>query len=111
MWQRSEQPLGELEQLVLLVVLRLGEQAYGIPIVDQLRAHSHHRVSRPAVYLALARLEQKALLSATIGEPTRTRGGRAKRYYRVTPRGLSVLRAVRQTYLTLWHGVEMLLDR
>lgn len=103
--------LGELEQMVLLAALRLGENAYGVTIVEQLDAVMPRGVSRPSVYLALTRLCRKELLSSRMGDPTPQRGGRAKRFYTVTPRGLTVLRAARHAYLTLWRGLEPVLDR
>lgn len=103
--------IGELEHLVLLAVLRLGDDGYSVPIIRELDLASNRRVSHPSVYLALVRLRKKGLLTATLGDPTPQRGGRAKRFYRVTPAGLAVLRATRRAYLTLWSGLEPLLDR
>ncbi|MGH9160226.1 MAG: PadR family transcriptional regulator [Vicinamibacteraceae bacterium] len=103
--------LGELEQMVLLATLRLGERAYGVPIIEALDQATARAVSRPSVYVALVRLRKKGLLASTLGDPTPQRGGRAKRFYRVTPAGLRRLRASRRTYLTLWSGLEPLLDR
>lgn len=107
----SSSGVGELEQMVLLAVLRLGDNAYSVLIIRELDAASGQVVSRPSVYLALVRLRRKGLLTSTLGAPTPQRGGRAKRFYRVTPAGLAVLRAARRAYLTLWHGLEPLLDR
>lgn len=109
MWHSAE-PLGALEQLVLYAVLRLGEDAYGVRIVEELRSLKTTPVSRPAVYLSLARMEGRGLLTATLGEPSPIRGGRAKRYYRVSPAGMAILRRVRRMYLELWHGLEAELD-
>lgn len=103
--------LGELEQMVLLATLRVGDHAYSVPIIHELDAVASRTVSRPSVYLALARLRKKGLLSATLGDPTPQRGGRAKRFYRVTPAGMAVLQATRRAYLTLWSGLEPILDR
>jgi PadR family transcriptional regulator PadR len=109
MWHSRAQ-IGELEQLVLYTVLRLGDDAYGVRIVEELRSRKPGPVSRPAVYLSLARLERRGLLSATLGDPSPVRGGRAKRYYRVSAEGMTVLRAVRRLYLDLWQGLERVLD-
>lgn len=103
--------LGELEQMVLLAALRLGEEAYSVSIINELDAIGPRPVSRPSVYLALVRLRKKGLLASTLGAPTPQRGGRAKRFYEVTPEGLRVLRAARRAYLTLWRGLEPILDR
>jgi len=102
--------LGELEQMVLLAALRLGDNAYGVTIVDELDSVMSRPVSRPSVYLALGRLAKKGLLNGRLGDPTPQRGGRAKRFYQVTPRGMAVLRAARRAYLTLWKGLEPVLD-
>jgi DNA-binding PadR family transcriptional regulator len=110
MWPHRGQ-IGQLEQLVLYTVLRLGDDAYGVRIVEELRALRGGPVSRPAVYLSLARLERRRLLTATLGDPSPVRGGRAKRYYHVSPEGLALLRTVRRLYLHLWQGLERVLDR
>jgi len=98
--------LGELEQLLLLVVLRLGEDAYANPIGEELRAAAGRLVSRGALYTALERLEVKGCLRSTMGEPLPQRGGRARRYFTVTATGLRVLRNSRRVLLGLWAGLE-----
>jgi DNA-binding PadR family transcriptional regulator len=103
--------LGELEQMVLLAALRLGSDAYGVTIIHELDSVTPRGVSRPSVYLALVRLQKKGLLDSKLGDPTPQRGGRAKRFYRVTPQGLLVLRTARRAYLTLWSGLEPILDQ
>jgi PadR family transcriptional regulator, regulatory protein PadR len=103
-------PLFELEQLVLLAILRLSDQAYGIRIIQELATLTHLQVSRPSVYTTLARLQRKGLLSSSLGEPLPERGGRARRFYRVTPVALSLLKESRQCYLRLWTGLETILD-
>jgi PadR family transcriptional regulator, regulatory protein PadR len=102
--------LGDMEHLVLLAILRLGADAYGIPILDEVRARSGRDVSRATVYVALKRLEQKALVASRLGESTPERGGRAKRYYRITPAGLKGLRESRAMFLDLWRDFESVLD-
>jgi PadR family transcriptional regulator, regulatory protein PadR len=79
--------LGEFEHLVLLAVLRLGDEAYGLTIRRELATHTGRDVSAGAIYTALARMEQRGLVHSWLGEPTASRGGRAKRYYRVRPDG------------------------
>jgi PadR family transcriptional regulator PadR len=103
--------VGELEQMVLLATLRLGNEAYSVPIIGELDRAAGRRVSRPSVYLALVRLRKKGLLTSTLGDPTPQRGGRAKRFYQATPAGLAILQATRRTLLTLWNGLEPMLDR
>jgi len=98
--------LGELEQLILLVVLRLGDEAYANPIGEQLAAAADRRIARGALYTALERLEVKGFLRSTMGEPLPERGGRARRYFTVTPAGLRALRRARRVLVGLWDGLE-----
>ncbi len=103
--------IGDLEHLVLLAILRLGPDAYGIPILDEVCARSGRDVSRATVYVALKRLEQKGLVSSRLGESTPERGGRAKRYYKIKPAGLKALRDSREMFLDLWRDLESVLGR
>ena len=104
---KSVEPyLGELEQLILLVVLRLGDDAYANPIGEALAATADRRVARGALYTALERLEAKGCLRSTLGDPLPERGGRARRYFTVTPTGLSALRRSRKVLVHLWAGLE-----
>jgi PadR family transcriptional regulator PadR len=103
--------LGDLEHLVLLAILRLGSEAYGIPILDEVSARSHRNLSRATVYVALRRLEQKGLVVSRLGESTPERGGRAKRYFRLRAAGLQALRESRAMFLGLWRDYETVLDR
>jgi PadR family transcriptional regulator PadR len=102
--------LGELEQQLLLIVLRLGEEAYGNPIGDMLAKTAGRVVSRGALYTALERLEQKGCLRSTLGDPLPERGGRARRYFTVTAAGLHGLRQSRRVLLGLWEGLESKLE-
>ena len=102
--------LGDIEHLVLLAILRLREDAYGIPILDEVSARSGREVSRATVYVALKRLEQKGLVASKLGESTPERGGRAKRFYRLRPNGLKALRESREMFLSLWRDYESVLD-
>src|SRR5262249_49992883 len=102
--------LGELEQLILLVVLRLGDEAYANPIGDGLRSAAGRSVARGALYTALERLETKGCLRSTRGEPLPERGGRARRYFTVTPTGLRALRGARRVLMGLWSGLESKLE-
>src|SRR5215831_19763323 len=102
--------LGDMEHLVLLAILRLGPEAYGIPILDEVSARSGREVSRATVYVALKRLEQKGLVTSKLGDSTPERGGRAKRFYKLKPSGLKALRESRAMFLDLWRDFEPLLD-
>ena len=87
----SKQFLGEFEELVLMAVLKLAQNAYGIPIADAIEEATGKRVSTGALYVALGRLEEKGFLSSYLGEATAERGGRAKRYYRIENAGRQAL--------------------
>ncbi len=102
--------LGELEQQLLLVVLRLGDDAYANPIRDTLEEAAGRRLSRGALYTALERLEQKGCLRSTMGEPLPERGGRPRRYFSVTGAGVRALRQSRRVLLGLWDGLESKLE-
>lgn len=78
--------IGEFEQLVLLAILRLGDEAYGVSILEEIRTRTGRSVLRPAVYVALGRLEEKGLVVSRTGARLPERGGRARKYYRVLPR-------------------------
>jgi PadR family transcriptional regulator len=98
--------LGELEQIVLLAVLRLGDEAYATPILDEIEAQAGRRVARGALYTALDRLEQKGCLRSRVGEPRPERGGRARRYFTLTSSALRALKESRLALMRLWRGVE-----
>jgi DNA-binding PadR family transcriptional regulator len=102
--------LGDMEHLVLLAILRLGKDAYGIPILDEVSSRSGRDVSRATVYVALKRLEQKGLVASRLGESTPERGGRAKRFFKLKPSGLKALRDSREMFLGLWRDYESVLD-
>ena len=101
--------LGELEQIVLLAVLRLGDEAYAVPILEQIQAQTGRSVARGALYTALDRLEAKGCLRSRVGEPLAERGGRARRYFTVTPAAIRALKASRLSLLRLWDGLETIL--
>jgi DNA-binding PadR family transcriptional regulator len=102
--------LGEFEQVVLLAILRLHDQAYAIPIRQEIETRTGRRVARGALYTALDRLEQKRYLRSRMSEPMAERGGRSRRYFTVTAAGLAAVRASRQTLLGLWRGLEEQLE-
>jgi PadR family transcriptional regulator PadR len=100
--------LGELEQIVLLAVLRIGSEAYASPILEEIEAQTGRRLSRGALYTALDRLETKGCLRSRIGEPLPERGGRARRYFSVTPAAVRTLKSTRGSLMRLWQGLEVL---
>jgi len=99
--------LGEMELMVLLAVLRLGDDAYGVPISKELQLIAKRDVGIGSIYAALERLENKGLVSSSLGEPTPERGGRAKRYFQVTPNGIHALKTTRSALMNLWSGVPL----
>ena len=103
--------LGEFEHLVLLAILQCGDDAYTVPIRDVLQTRAGRDVARGALFTSLDRLEAKGLLTSRMSEPLAVRGGRPRRYYAVTPRGVEALRAARATVATLSQGLESLLER
>jgi DNA-binding PadR family transcriptional regulator len=104
-------PLGEFEQIVLLAVMRAGDGATGTRILEELRSTGGRTVSRGALYVTLARLEEKGLLTSRTGEASPVRGGWPRRYVKVSASGLRALRASRATLLRLWSGLEAALGK
>jgi PadR family transcriptional regulator PadR len=100
--------LGELELMILLAVLHLGDQAYGVPISRELERHRGRDVSLGSVYAALDRMQSKGLVASTLGDPTPERGGKAKRYFRITREGLRQVHETRRVLTTLWQGLPEL---
>ena len=103
--------LGDLEQMVLLAILHLGDGAYAVPIRDELAARASRRIARGALYTTLDRLESKGYLRSRVGEPIAARGGRARRYYAVTARGLAALRTSYEALRGLYRGLDAILGR
>lgn len=103
----TPEPLGGLEHLILIALVRLGPDAYGVPIVDELQRHTRRPVLRPSVYLALRRLEAKGLVRSRLGDPEARRGGRARRHFEVSAAGRKALRESRRTLSSLWDGVVL----
>ena len=103
----SRESLGHFELLVLLALLRLEDEAYGVPIAQAIEQSTGKRVILASVYNTLERLEQKGMVRSSIGEPTSERGGRAKRYFAVTPSGLRAVRAAKKALTQLWRGIPV----
>ena len=99
--------LGELEQLILLAVLRLDDDAYGVTIRAELSKRAGRAVAPGALYTALERLETKGLVASRMGDPTPQRGGRAKRYVKVTSAGLESLKRAHRAYERLADGLDL----
>jgi DNA-binding PadR family transcriptional regulator len=100
--------LGEFELMILLAVIHLGDEAYGVPISRELEAHRGRDVAVGSVYAALERLEAKGLVASTLGDPTPERGGKAKRYFRVTREGLRQVHDTRRVLKKMWRTLPEL---
>jgi PadR family transcriptional regulator PadR len=100
--------LGGFELLVLIALIRLGDEAYGVPISEAIEESSGRKVALGSVYITLERLEHKGFVSSRLGEPTPERGGRAKTYFRITTKGLREVRLAQRTLTRLWKSVPQL---
>ena len=103
--------LGEFEQIVLLAVLRLDENAYGVPIRADIESRTGRSLTVGALYRTLDRLEAKGYLTSSFGDPSPERGGRSRRYFRIRPLGLRTLRASRDALAAMWDGLDPLVSR
>ena len=100
--------LGEFEHFVLLAILALGPGAYGVAILDELHRQTGRQVTRASIYVVLRRLEEKGWVRSEVGEPTPERGGRAKRFFVVTPAAVARLRQTRRAFEGFWNRVPRL---
>ena len=100
--------LGEFELLVMLTILRLGEDAYGVPISREIEQQTGRTVTFGTVYATLERLQKKGFVRSSLGEATPERGGRAKRFFRVTSAGLRTVRETKRNLVRLWQGLAEL---
>jgi PadR family transcriptional regulator, regulatory protein PadR len=98
--------LGALEHIVMLAVLRLGENAYGMTIRREIADRTERDISIGAVYATLERLEEKGYVKSWIGESTAERGGRAKKYFRIRAAGERVLKDSQQVIANMTAGLE-----
>lgn len=103
--------LGEFEQIVLLAILRLRDDAYGVPIRREIERRTGRSLTVGALYRTLDRLEDKGYVASRFGDPTPERGGRSRRYFTVRPPGLRTLRASREALAAMWEGLEPVVNR
>ena len=103
----SRESLGHFELLVLLALMRQGDEAYGVPIARDIEQSTGKPAILASVYNTLERLEEKGLISSAVGKPTRERGGRAKRYFSITAAGLREVKAAKRALTILWRGVPV----
>ena len=97
--------LTDFELMLLLAILRVGDDAYGVPIAREIEASGERTVMLGAVYAGLDRLEANGFIVSTVGSPTPERGGRAKRYFRVTASGMKAVRQAKRAFTRMWSGV------
>jgi DNA-binding PadR family transcriptional regulator len=102
--------LGELEHRVMLAILRLGGEAYSLPVVQEIETRTGRKVAQSAVFIAMRRLEGKGLLSSRLEEMVDGRPDRVRRHYRPTPAGMAMLRNARRDLVSLWEGIETLVE-
>lgn len=95
----------DFEQQILLAVWRLGDDAYGASVRDELEARTGRDLTQGAVYVTLVRLEKKGLVRSWMSEPTPVRGGKAKRCFEILPAGVEGLRQARANMDRLWDGL------
>jgi PadR family transcriptional regulator PadR len=103
----ATQTLGEFEQIVVLAILRLGEQAYGANVREVIATRTNRRPSAGALYTTLDRLEEKGLVTSQFGDPTPQRGGRAKRFFKVSADGIQAVARAQRSYQRLLQGLKL----
>ena|SRR5215203_1774655 len=104
----KERFLTDFELMVMLAVLRVRDDAYGVSIAREIEATGGRAVTHAAVYMALDRLCEHALVASRLGDPTPERGGRAKKLFRVTPAGLRAIQRTQRAFVALWKGIPEL---
>lgn len=104
----NERFLTDFELMVMLAVLRVRDEAYGVPIAREIEETAGRSVTHAAVYLALDRLCQHGLATSRLGNPTPERGGRAKKLFSITPTGVRAIRRTQSAFIALWKGIPEL---
>ena len=97
-----------IRRQILLAILRIGEDAYGVPIAREIEQTGNRKVLVAAIYAALDRLEANGLVTSSYGDPTPERGGRAKRFFKVTAKGLKAVKEAQRAFTALWSGIPQL---
>jgi DNA-binding PadR family transcriptional regulator len=98
--------LGEFEQSLLLAIIHLGDNAYGVTIRQEIEARTGREIAVGALYTSLARLERKGYVSSTMSDPTPQRGGRSKRHFTLRPAGATALRQSHERLAQMWKGLR-----
>ena len=102
---RKDNP-GELEQLILVALMRLGDGSYGASVRRELSRSAQRDVSLSTVYVTLMRLEEKGMVESWLGEPTGRRGGKARRHFRIEAAGRAAAHEARDRMLRMWEGID-----
>jgi PadR family transcriptional regulator PadR len=102
--------LGEFEHLLLLAIMRQGNDISGSDVTGELTRRTGRAPARGTMYVTLDRLERKGYLESDMGDPTPERGGKAKRMYSITPAGVEALKRSGQALQAMWQGYESLLE-
>ena len=105
---RKGEYLGNFDLMLLLALQRLGEGAYGVTIARELEEETGREVVVASVYATLERLQERGLVASRLGDSTPERGGRAKRYFRITAAGIREVREARRSLMNLWKGLPQL---
>jgi PadR family transcriptional regulator len=100
--------LGEFEHIVVLALLRLGDRAYGVTVRQEIEVRIAREVSIGAIYATLDRLEVKGYVKSRLGDPTPDRGGRSKRFFEVTAKGVAAANRTHQTLLSMAQGLDLI---
>ena len=98
--------LGEFEQMIVAAVLRLGDEAYGVPILETIEGLTGRHVRSGALSVTLDRMERKGLLRSRLGDPSDGRGGRPRCYVEITAAGVEAAAESRNAMLALWDGLD-----
>jgi DNA-binding PadR family transcriptional regulator len=107
---RKGEYLGNFELMLMLALLRLGDDAYGVTIAQELEKHTHREVVIASVYATLERLQERGLVRSRLGESTPERGGRAKRYFHITADGIREVRDARRALTNMWKHLPELTE-
>ncbi|MEX2302634.1 MAG: helix-turn-helix transcriptional regulator [Bryobacterales bacterium] len=99
--------LGEFEHIIVLALLRLGDQAYGVTVRQEIQLRTNREVSIGAVYATLDRLETKGYVKSHRGDPTPERGGRSKRFFRMTAKGMAAVNRTQRALQSMTEGLDL----
>src|SRR5215475_5698025 len=99
--------LGEFEHIVILALLCLGDRAYGVSVRREIERRTRREVSIGAIYATLERLETKGYVKSALGEPTPERGGRSKRFFSGTARGVSAVHQTHRAIRNMTRGLDL----